>query len=57
MEKIYEEEKGLSAEERVRRIKEESDKFMAERKLSLRRVEPKEPKRAIDFSETTDNIG
>lgn len=44
MEKIYEEEKVLSAEQRVKKIKEESDKFMMERKLSLKRVKPKELK-------------
>lgn len=44
MEKIYEEEKGLSAEQRVKKIREESDKFMMERKLNLKRIEPKEVK-------------
>lgn len=44
MEKIYEEEKKLSSEQRVKKIKEESDKFMLERKLSLKRVNPKELK-------------
>lgn len=44
MQKIYEEEKELSAEQRVKRIKEESDKFMTERKLDLKRVKPKELK-------------
>jgi hypothetical protein len=44
MEKIYEEEKGLSAEQRVKKIKEESGKFIQERKLSLKRTKPKELK-------------
>ena len=44
MEKIYEDEKVLSAEQRVKKIKEESDKFMMERKLTLKRVKPKEQK-------------
>jgi hypothetical protein len=44
MEKIYEEEKELSAKQRVKKIREESDKFMMERKLSLRRIKPKELK-------------
>jgi len=44
MEKIYEEEKTLSAEQRVKKIKEESDKFIMERNLSLKRIKPKEPK-------------
>ena len=38
MEKIYEEEKLLSAGQRAKKIKEESDKFMMERKLSLKWV-------------------
>jgi len=42
MEKIYEEEKGLSAEQRVEKIRQESDKFMVERKLNFKRVKPKE---------------
>ncbi len=42
MEKIYEGEKELSAEERVKKIREESDKFIIERKLNLKRIIPKE---------------
>ena len=38
MEKIFEEEKVLSANQRVKKIREESDKFVMERKLSLKRV-------------------
>ena len=44
MEKIYDDEKGLSAEQRVKKLKEESDRFMQERKLKLKRVKSKEPK-------------
>lgn len=44
MEKVYEEEKELSTEQRVRRLRDESDKFILERKLSLKRVKPKELK-------------
>ncbi|GAG68751.1 unnamed protein product [marine sediment metagenome] len=47
MEKIYEEEKRLNAEQRVKRLREESDKFMRERKLSLKRVTPKELKHIV----------
>lgn len=42
MEKIYEEEKGFSAEQRVKKIRQEADKFMVERKLNFKRVKPKE---------------
>ncbi len=38
MEKIFEEEKVLNADQRVKKIREESDKFVMERKLSLKRV-------------------
>ncbi|MEI6155174.1 MAG: hypothetical protein WCQ90_13930, partial [Deltaproteobacteria bacterium] len=41
MEQIYEEEKGLSKEERVKKIRAESEKFMAEYNLKLRRINPK----------------
>lgn len=44
MEKIYEEEKRLNAKQRVKKLREESEKFMLERKLNLRRVKPKELK-------------
>jgi len=42
MEKIYEEEKRLNTKQRVKKLREESEKFMLERKLNLRRVNPKE---------------
>lgn len=38
MEKIYDEEKDLNREQRLKKIREESDKFLSERKLSLKRV-------------------
>ena len=44
MEKIYEEEKRLNAKQKVRKLREESEKFILERKLNLRRVKPKELK-------------
>ncbi len=44
MEKIYEEEKVLTADQRVTKIREESDRFVMERKLSLKRVKTKELK-------------
>ena len=47
MEKIYEEEKRLNAEQRVKKLREESEKFMLERKLSLKRVKLKELKHIL----------
>ncbi|MEW6675335.1 MAG: hypothetical protein AB1348_04920 [Nitrospirota bacterium] len=47
MEKIYEEEKGLSAEQRIKKLREESDKFILERSLELKRVKPKEQKQIV----------
>ncbi|MBI5182720.1 MAG: hypothetical protein HZA06_07435 [Nitrospirae bacterium] len=44
MENIYEEEKGLSPEQKVKKLREESDKFLQERNLSLKRVKPEESK-------------
>ncbi|MFH1777032.1 MAG: hypothetical protein ABH952_05680 [Candidatus Omnitrophota bacterium] len=40
MENIYNEEKDLTSEERVKRIREESDKFLKERKIHLKSVSP-----------------
>ena len=40
MENIYEEEKELTPAQRVEKLREESNKFMLERKLSLKRVKP-----------------
>ena len=42
MEKIYNEEKGLSAQERAKRTREEGDKFLKERKISLKCAPQKE---------------
>lgn len=36
MRKIYEEEKRLNAEHRIKKLREESEKFMLERKVSLK---------------------
>lgn len=44
MEKIYEEEKELSAKQRIKKIREESDKFILGRNLNLRRIKHKEVK-------------
>jgi hypothetical protein len=44
VEEIYEEEKVLTADQRVNKIREESDRFVMERKLSLKRVKTKELK-------------
>jgi len=43
----FEEEKRLNAKQRVKKLREESEKFMLERKLNLRRVKPKELKHII----------
>ena len=42
MERIYEEEKNLSQEERLKKIHQESEEFLKERDIKLRRVSPKE---------------
>lgn len=47
MENIYEEEKELTPAQRVEKRREESNKFMRERKLSLKRVKPGEPKHVV----------
>lgn len=44
MEKIYEEEKDLTPEQRIKKIRKESEKFLLERKLTLKRVKSKELK-------------
>jgi len=40
-EKIYEEEKNLSIEERIKKTREESEKILREYNLKLKRVNPK----------------
>jgi len=47
MEKIYEEEKKLIPEQRIKKLREESDRFLLERKLNLKRIKPKEVKHAV----------
>lgn len=44
IEKISDEEKELTPEQRVKIIREESDRFLLERNLNLKRVHPKEAK-------------
>jgi len=47
IEKIYDEEKDLTPEQRIKRLREESDKFLSERGLRLKRIKPKEIKHSI----------
>lgn len=47
IEKIYNEEMGLTSEQRIKRIREEADRFLSERKLNFKRVNPKELKHAV----------
>jgi len=42
MEEFYEEDKDLSPEQKVKKIREESEKFMIERGLHLRRIKNKQ---------------
>ena len=56
MEKIYEEEEVLNADQRVRKIREESNRFVMERKLNLRRVKTKELKSLSDRLESEEQI-
>ena len=42
MEKIYEEEKNLTPEQMIKKLREESEKFLLERQLNLKRAKPKE---------------
>lgn len=44
MENIYKEEKDLNPEQRVKKIRKESEEFLLERKLTLKRVKSKELK-------------
>lgn len=44
MEKIYEEEKDLTPEQRIKKIRKECEKFLLERKLTLKKVKSKELK-------------
>jgi len=47
IENISAEENGLTPEQRVKNIREESDRFILERNLHLKRVSPKEAKHAV----------
>ncbi len=42
MEKIHEDEKGLTLEQKIKKLREESEQFLLERNLRLKRVRPKE---------------
>jgi len=42
MEKIHEDEKGLTLEQKIKKLREESEQFLLERNLKLKRVMPKE---------------
>ncbi|MCF6156864.1 MAG: hypothetical protein E3K36_16870 [Candidatus Brocadia sp.] len=44
IEKISDEEKGLTPEQRIKKLREESDRFLFERNLNLKRVKHKEVK-------------
>ena len=47
IEKIYDEEKDLTPEQRIKRLREESDKFLSERGLRLKRIKPKEIRHSV----------
>lgn len=47
IERIYDEEKDLTLEQRIKKLREESDRFLIERQLNLKRVKPKEAKHAV----------
>lgn len=47
IEKIYDEEKDLTPEQRIKKLREESERFLLERKLNLKRVKPKEVRHTI----------
>lgn len=42
IEKISDEERGLTPEQRIKKLREEADRFLLERNLNLKRVKPKE---------------
>ncbi|HBR16581.1 MAG: hypothetical protein A3G39_01980 [Deltaproteobacteria bacterium RIFCSPLOWO2_12_FULL_43_16] len=44
IEKVYDEEKNLTFEQRIKKLREESERFLSERKLDLKRVQPRELK-------------
>ncbi len=45
MEKFYEEDKDLDPEQKVKKIREESERFMIERGLHLRKIKDGQPVR------------
>lgn len=47
MEKISAEEKGLSTEQRVVKMREEAGKYLSDRQLDLKRVKPRETKHKV----------
>ncbi|OGQ44250.1 MAG: hypothetical protein A2W63_03435 [Deltaproteobacteria bacterium RIFCSPLOWO2_02_44_9] len=47
MEKIYDDERDLTPEQRIERIREEADRFLSERKLNLKKVKSKELKHVM----------
>jgi len=48
IERIYDEEKDLTPGQRIKKLREESDRFLLERKLNLKRVKPKEVRHAAE---------
>ena len=49
MEKFYEEDKNLSSEQKIKKIREESENFMHERGLRLRRMKGKQLIRSYHY--------
>jgi len=47
MEKIDDDERDLTPEQRIERIREEADRFLSERKLNLKKVKSKELKHVM----------
>jgi len=47
MERIYEEEKSMSLAQKAERARQESEKFLKEKNIKLKRVSPKEPECSI----------
>ena len=47
IEKIYDEEKDLTPEQRIKRLREESDKFLSDRGLRLKRIKPKKIRHSV----------
>ncbi|MDO8140457.1 MAG: hypothetical protein Q6358_03075 [Candidatus Brocadiales bacterium] len=47
IEKISDEEKGLTPEQRIKKLREEADRFLIERNLNIKRVKPKEVRHVV----------